>query len=616
MASEQRRSGIESSYAMFVGAGASAALARHLQLAAAGLSKENKILPTSSAFLDALNVELPQTEPPEVVELWRSLNGREPRNIEELIRDLDALQQGLKIAQGTVSGCTECEGVDAALGACTVLRRVLHSKIFAYYRLPHGTDLDEHIARFYAPLLDSFDALFAEEPTKNLVIVTANIDLAFERLCRSSYGRNRFIRLLDGFGGPRYPAEDAVWENDFHVSPSDQASKLGMLTLIKLHGSLNWYYVEDSDQVGRLPVDLPFSVKPSLRDSAFLYPAYEKDVVGRRIYSDLSIRLVEATGSVENWVFVGFSFKDAWINHELNLAFGQTPPRNLLVIDPCLSEGDLPESMREAAQIINRPLEDLKDDFGPASDAVRTPREQVKEVRKAAVSATASIELKIKRPHLVAYWRLTEESVDVKNRRALDIGPRSMDGFIVGAAFRECQALFFDGVKAFIDIGAHENMISGQGMTVVARARSFETLHDQVILASQGETNVDFLFGISPERKLFLELTADGVLFDLALSSTSLDTQDHFVAVTAKWSAETSYLAVDLYIDGEKCGQRKPWAGATITPLRKGQKRLPMHVSIGASMPAVDLYHGYLSDVQLYERALEPAKIKSLCVVS
>ena len=615
MASEQRRSGIESSYAMFVGAGASAALARYLRLAAAELSKKNKILPTSSEFLDALNVELPQTEPPEVVELWRSLNGHKPRNIEELIRELNALQQGFKIAQGIIPGYTECEGVDAALGACTALRRVLHSKIFAYYRLPRGIDLGEHIAGFYAPLLDSFDALFAKEPTKNLVIVTTNIDLAFERFCGSSYGQNRFIRLLDGFGGPHYPANE-VWKNDFHVSPSDRASKLGMLTLIKLHGSLNWYYVENSDQVGRLPINLPSSVKPSLRDSAFLYPAYEKDVVGRKIYSDLSIRLVEAIGSVENWVFVGFSFKDAWINHELNLAFGQTPPRNLLVIDPCLSEEGLPESMREAAQIINRPLEDLRDDFGPAGDAVRTPREQVKEVREAAVSATASIGLKIKRPHLVAYWRLTEESVDVENRRALDIGPRSMDGVIVGAAFRECQALFFDGVKAFIDIGAHENMISGQEMTVVARARSFGTPHDQVILASQGETNADFLFGISPERKLFLELTADGILFDLALSSTSLDTQDHCVAVTAKWSAETSCLAVAFYIDGERCGQCEPWAGATITPLYKRQKRLPMHVSIGASMPAVDLYHGYLSDVQLYERALEPAKIKSLCGVS
>jgi hypothetical protein len=615
MASEQRRSGIESSYAMFVGAGASAALARYLRLAAAELSKENKILPTSSEFLDALNVELPQTEPPKVVELWRSLNGRKPRNIEELIRELDALQQGLKIAQGTIPGCAECEGVDAALGACTALRRVLHSKIFAHYRLSHGIDLDEHIAGFYAPLLDSFDTLFAKESTKNLVIVTTNIDLAFERLCGSSYGQNRFIRLLDGFRSLHYPA-NAVWENDFHVSPSDRARKLGMLTLIKLHGSLNWYYVENSNQVGRLPINLPSSVKPSPRDSAFLYPAYEKDVVGRKIYSDLSIRLVEAIGSVKNWVFSGFSFKDAWINHELNLAFGQAPPRNLLVIDPCLSEEDLPENMREAAQIINRSLEDLRDDFGPAGDAVRTPREQVKEVRKAAVSATASIGLKIKRPHLVAYWRLTEESVDVENRLALDIGPRSMDGVIVGATFRECQALFFDGVKTFIDIGAHENMISGQEMTVVARARSFETFHDQVILASQGETNADFLFGISPERKLFLELTADGVLFDLALSSTSLDTQDHCVAVTAKWSTETSYLAVDFYIDGERCGQRKPWAGATITPLRKRQKRLPMYVSIGASMPAVDLYHGYLSDVQLYERALEPAKIKSLCGVS
>lgn len=615
-----RRSQLEVSYALFLGAGTSAALAAYLEKATQGAVRAKTTLPTSGSFLKLLDSEIPASVSHAAADLWKSMTTEGYRNVEELIQDLDALIRCAEVRQQILTGAYKTAKGAAKgyvnspelLRTCKDLRKAIHESIFKYYSLPHGNQIDKHISDFFSPLLKNLDSIFGGG--KDLVIVTTNIDLAVERFFCGKYAQNRFAGLLDGFSRAPYPTE-SVWKDEFHASPSDRAKKLGMLALVKLHGSLNWYYTEDSGTVARLPAVLPRVISLDQKQSAFLYPAYEKDIVGRQLYSDLFFRLDEFVGLVPKWLFVGFAFKDPWINNALDHAFRRSSGKeHLLVIGQSASSTQLPASL-QGARLIDCHLENLRHDFSPIDKAVSEPQAKVHRIRaEAHVAVTGSIAMKLKRPNLVAYWRLTDESVDVENRRALDIGPNGLDGIIIGAEFRERRMLYFDGVHSLIDIGSYEKLIPSRGMSVIARVQpeNLQAKRDQVILASQGETDVDFIFGIDPDSHLFLELNADGNYYDLAVADVPLDSNEHYVAVTANWNNDASSLSVCFYIDGKDSGRKNPWAAASITPLIPGQGKLPMYVTIGASMPGVDLYNGYLSDVQLYDAALDAAVIRSL----
>ena len=385
------------------------------------------------------------------------------------------------------------------------------------------------------------------------------------------------------------------------------------MRVLKLHGSLNWSWIQNTEEVIRLPIAALRDATPSQKSSAFLYPAYEKDVVGRRIYGDLFMLLDELMERTTRWAFVGFSFRDQWLRYAFDARFRRAKPDDVVVISPSLTAEDLPIGLRSAS-IVSEQLEALRDDFSPVEEAIRGTRERARMLRmEARVSVAASIGMKVDRPGLVAYWRLTEESVDAGRRVALDIGPRALDGAIVGAVLGSERRLYFDGVKALVDVGVHESLILGDALSVIARARSESTETDQVILASQGETDVDFAFGIAPDRRLFLQVTASGEVYDTAYSTTEVDSGDHFVGASARWGNVAPSLVVEFYVDGEVRGRATPWVGATIAPLRPmTDQKLPMQVTIGGSLPGSDLYRGSLSDVQLFDEYLDSTRMRSL----
>jgi hypothetical protein len=597
-------------YAVFLGAGASAALASFLRRELQDDNRLQDVLPTSSKFLDIMNAAFHEQKDPHSLRVWDGLIGREPDDIEMLMRDLEALDRGFAIASAIKLDCNSCNEHKHIENACSTIRRSILETIFKHYRLPSAQCYVELVGQFYKPIFDKLPDLFGSDPDGDLTVFTTNIDLALEHLCLSKYGKNRFAgHINDGFTEAAYP-EESVWRDAFDERSQRGTKNLDKLTLFKLHGSLNWYYHTQPNDVRRLPLDGPFPSPSTDFESTFLYPAYEKDIVGRRIYRDLSGRLDRYAREVDYWFFAGFSFRDNWINQVLEVAFKQSPPRKVIVVDPVLKS--VPFEPGESFHIVNVGLEKLREDISPVQKVLQIAQQRSTKVRREAIAIADRISIGLKRPHLIAYWRLTRESVEIERRIALDIGERGLDGIVIGAAFRDRDMLFFDGVDDFVDVGSHESVVSSSELSVIAKARSLETQHEQVILASQGQSDVDFIFGIDSNRHLFLELTDKGTFFDLVLSESTLDTKEHYIAATAKWSIESPSLLVTFYIDGKETGRRSMWFGTTFTPMRHDIKPLPMQVTIAGSLPAIDLYKGYLSDVQLYSVALDSPRVAAL----
>ena len=154
-------------------------------------------------------------------------------------------------------------------------------------------------------------------------IFSLNYDLIFENVFNS-----KTSKILDNGFSEKEISDNKMryWTSDFNnpLSPTK-------INLYKLHGSLDWEYIQESEEIsikeniyhGREPLIIFGSYSKMLSFDPFLY-----------ILSNFRTLLEEAT----IFVVIGYSFHDKYINNLLIQQLGQNTdkdiPKKLLIVDP------------------------------------------------------------------------------------------------------------------------------------------------------------------------------------------------------------------------------------------------------------------------------------------
>jgi hypothetical protein len=182
-----------------------------------------------------------------------------------------------------------------------------------------------------------FDQSEAEsilEPVRKMLTISQNVklnifslnyDLIFEKVFNSPTSKT-----LDNGFSEKSIADRKVryWATDF-----DNPLSLSKINLFKLHGSIDWEYNQDSEEIsikekiddGREPLIIFGSYSKMLSFDPFLY-----------ILSKFRTLLEEAS----IFVVIGYSFHDKYINNlliqQLNQNTDNDIPKKLLIVDPYL----------------------------------------------------------------------------------------------------------------------------------------------------------------------------------------------------------------------------------------------------------------------------------------
>lgn len=152
--------------------------------------------------------------------------------------------------------------------------------------------------------------------SSELTIVTTNYDRAIE-LAANAEG----ICLEDGFGDSSL--EEAKSWSGFRVEPQGP-------TLVKLHGSTDWYEDCETEKATRLRHPMPLFGNANLRfgdrelGSAIVLPSREK-FLNREPYPRLSQKFLNTVDSCDLAVFIGTSLRDTHIRQAASAVAQRIP---------------------------------------------------------------------------------------------------------------------------------------------------------------------------------------------------------------------------------------------------------------------------------------------------
>lgn len=172
------------------------------------------------------------------------------------------------------------------------------------------------------------------DPVKQLITIadielvhffTLNYDLVFESCFKTS------VDMDTGFS-------NKVWRacfDDFAQSPQDASSSDAVNTIklkyYKLHGSLDWWYDEDDEEV-RLVDDVANNISPLL-----IFGTDEK-VISVDPFLYLMGKFREQLNRSKLFIVVGYSFSDHHINNLLLQQLKTDPSKKILVVDPIFDD--------------------------------------------------------------------------------------------------------------------------------------------------------------------------------------------------------------------------------------------------------------------------------------
>jgi len=272
------------------------------------------------------------------------LSRNELRDIEEVLSvfdqllSLEGIPQALDFLTQVWENTTNAQGIllrpRELAPTITGMRDIVRDAIFRYYAL--DTQQDRLVLEMYRPLLNAIFSL-GDAP----IIATTNYDMVVER-----FGHLSGINVNDGFyGDPN--TEIGKWIPGF---PNfEESLRQGcIITLLKLHGSLNWYLPEPKYFVGgdyRTTIDLyrtPITgsanrSKPSPNATNMLIYPGSKSALDERpntypffgLFQDFKDALKKA----RSCLIIGYKFRDSAINACL-LDFLQSENAGLYVISP------------------------------------------------------------------------------------------------------------------------------------------------------------------------------------------------------------------------------------------------------------------------------------------
>ena len=197
------------------------------------------------------------------------------------------------------------------------------------------------------------------ENTPSLEIFTTNYDLILENFCR----KNR-IRYANG-----ETTEDGrhivdLSEENKTLDPAQRCIKI-----FKLHGSANWYTIKGEDDIFYHDLVEPINrTRIGKKDKeVMIYPVTEK-VWMKLPFSYSYLRFQKSLICSEEWVFVGFSFKDREIVdiiiNAAEIRIKNSDPLKIWIIDPNTKEiKDRINSLKDNVEPIDKCWQDFIKDL-------------------------------------------------------------------------------------------------------------------------------------------------------------------------------------------------------------------------------------------------------------
>jgi len=177
-------------------------------------------------------------------------------------------------------------------------------------------------------------------PEKPLIIFTTNYDLVLEE----AFTGNSFFLLPEWrklglkklYIGFEFRDLGAIFNLD-----RAQITSKGVVSILKLHGSINWRPHGDTVVLGGKD-------KPENPDDLFLiYPGY-KSIPDREPFASLHLAFLEVLSRAERLISVGFAFRDFYINSILHHVLALNQKLRIYALVPSFPEDSLFYTLQSA----------------------------------------------------------------------------------------------------------------------------------------------------------------------------------------------------------------------------------------------------------------------------
>lgn len=184
-------------------------------------------------------------------------------------------------------------------------------------------------------LLSPIKLLCANAAIDSLDFFTLNYDLVFE----SQFERGKELDV-----GFRKDVWRATFEN-YDVPPEEAPLEPIKLKYYKLHGSLDWWYDFDDEEVR--VVDASKNFNPLI-----IFGTDDK-VISFDPFLYLLGKFRERLNEADLYVIIGYSFSDPHVNNLILQQLKNDPKRKILVVDPFYKEGrDIDKAKQDLVQYI------------------------------------------------------------------------------------------------------------------------------------------------------------------------------------------------------------------------------------------------------------------------
>lgn len=289
-------------------------------------------LPTTIEFLDKFKRRIAKGREKDFLSLLLSLS--DVKDIESALRKLHifaVIFQDLRTVKANDSLLKTIKGdfqLDEIPKLCHALREKIYDAIFDEYRLELSDEEKEHMAeRIYNPL---FRTILKLTQVLECAVFTTNYDLAVEYFHQSKWGQDTFASpIVDGFNRSRSGIQP-IWTGNFENTQSSRIT----LKLFKLHGSLNWRKSEARNQIEHTGfVQRRPDPGKEQQERVLIYPASEKGFILVEPFRTLHQYFDIYLRSPKVCIFMGFSFRDEYINSIIINALKNSQVK-LLVVSP------------------------------------------------------------------------------------------------------------------------------------------------------------------------------------------------------------------------------------------------------------------------------------------
>jgi len=248
--------------------------------------------------------------------------------IDIIIRDVRYIDYGFasvhKLAMVGVTSLKEKAFHRSEVERANELARLMKEFVRERCKLGDSAEVDDKINRLYGRVFEAFCNKYSIGKT-----VQSGKSSFFDPQC-PIFTTNYDLVVEQYFQGRSYIND--LWKDENNIKTLDvEKIEAGPTTLIKLHGSLNWFQLGDGTVVNLDSAKNRFGSQ-NVKGEVMLYPIRQKDLY---LYPwfNLFYRLKKDLSDTNNWIVLGYSFNDEFIRNTFAEII-KNPAHKMLVIGP------------------------------------------------------------------------------------------------------------------------------------------------------------------------------------------------------------------------------------------------------------------------------------------